>query len=167
MEVPAIPTPSVRQFLEQLCGSGPDWSTLALLAARDMLLQRPPCRAEMLGLVLEATNAGDLDLRTKAVRLTVNRLFGEASISASIEAHALQRLDDMLAADGMEGHAAPDEGAGPPSAEEGNGAGGAAPAEPGEEHHAKLCTLYCALCTKKQPMLPHLLEVYGQAPGEE
>lgn len=165
--------PSVRQFLEQLCASGPDWSTLALLASRDLLLQRPPCRSELLGLVLEATNAEDDDLRTKAVRLTANRLFAEPTVSAQIAEHAVQRLDSMAAAPAEELAgalaAAADSVVGPGDegadlAQQPDAAGHSGGR--GEEYYARMCALYCALCTKKHSMLRHLLEVYGQTSGE-
>ncbi len=47
LEAPSLPMPAVRQFLKDLCGTGPDGATLALLAARDIIDQRPPSRQQV------------------------------------------------------------------------------------------------------------------------
>eukprot|EP00887_Chlorella_sp_A99_P000002 scaffold16.g2.t1 len=95
-EAPALPMPAVAQHLRQLCAAGPDWSTLALLAARDVILLRPPSRQPMLQLVLAAAAGEDEDARGKAVRLLANRLFPEPNLSAHVEQYAREQLDAMV-----------------------------------------------------------------------
>lgn len=51
---------------------------------------------QVLGFVLEAAGDATADVRTKAVRLTANRLFPQPSITAAIERHARQQLDSMV-----------------------------------------------------------------------
>ncbi|KAL4443945.1 hypothetical protein ABPG75_011682 [Micractinium tetrahymenae] len=98
LEVPSLPQPAVRQFLEQLAAAGPDWCTLALLAARDAILQRPPSQAALLELVLDACASPTSDTRSKAVRLVANRLFPDPGMAPHIEQAARRRLDAMLCA---------------------------------------------------------------------
>ena len=96
LEAPALPMPAVRQFLQQVAEGGPDWCTLALLAARDVILQRPPSREPLVQLVLDACAAPTSDTRSKAVRLVANRLFSDPGMAPQIEESARQRLDAML-----------------------------------------------------------------------
>lgn len=44
LEVPALPSPSVGQFLSEVADLGGDWATLALSSARDIIINRPPNR---------------------------------------------------------------------------------------------------------------------------
>jgi symplekin len=88
--------PAVRDFLQQLVESGPDWCTLGLLAARDVILNRPPNRSDLLQLVLDACCSPISDTRSKAVRLVANRLFPDPGMAHQIEQAARQRLDAML-----------------------------------------------------------------------
>ena len=96
LEAPALPMPAVRQFLQQVADGGPDWCTLALLAARDVILQRPPSREPLVQLVLDSCAAPTSDTRSKSVRLVANRLFSDAGMAPQIEQSARQRLDAML-----------------------------------------------------------------------
>ena len=50
LEVPALPSPSVGQFLSEVADLGGEWATLALSSARDIIINRPPNRW---GFVLE------------------------------------------------------------------------------------------------------------------
>lgn len=45
LEVPALPSPGVGQFLSEVAGLGGDWATLALSSARDIIINRPPNRS--------------------------------------------------------------------------------------------------------------------------
>lgn len=98
LEAPALPMPAVQSFLQQAVGRGADWCTLALLAARDVILMRPPSRPPLLQLVLDSCCAAAPDTRSKAVRLVANRLFPEAGMAEQIESTARQRLDALLPA---------------------------------------------------------------------
>ena len=96
LEAPALPMPAVRQFLQQVAEGGPEWCTLALLAARDIILLRPPSREPLMQLVLDSCAAPTSDTRSKSVRLVANRLFSDAGMAPQIEQAARQRLDAML-----------------------------------------------------------------------
>lgn len=96
LEAPALPQPAVRAFLAGLAGAGPEWCTLALLAARDCLLQRPPSRGALLDFVLEACASPTPDTRGKAVRLAANRLFPDPAMAPVVEQAARRRLDAMV-----------------------------------------------------------------------
>jgi symplekin len=90
--------PAVQDFLQRAVGRGGDWCTLGLLAARDVILMRPPSRTPLLQLVLDSCCAAASDTRSKAVRLVANRLFPEAGMAQQIEHTARQRLDALLPA---------------------------------------------------------------------
>lgn len=96
LEAPSLPQRALRQFLEQLAAAGPEWCTLALLAARDAIERRPPSRAPLLALVLDACASSTSDTRGKAVRLVANRLFPNPGMAPIIEQAARRRLDAML-----------------------------------------------------------------------
>ena len=96
LEAPALPQPGVGAFLAALAERGPEWATLALLAARDVLLARPPARQALLQLVLQAAASPTADTRSKAVRLAANRLFPDPGMAPEVEAAARRRLDAML-----------------------------------------------------------------------
>jgi hypothetical protein len=51
---------------------------------------------QVLGFVLDAAGDANADVRSKAVRLTANRLFPQTTITAAIERHARQQLDSMI-----------------------------------------------------------------------
>ena len=171
-----LPMPAVVQFLDELCTTSPDWATPALLAARDLVLLRPPSRAPVLRFVLRVACATDADARAKAVRLLANRLFPEATLSTTIQHEATQQLDSLVA--GSSHIAAAVEGAGDESARSADNDDAAAalakPTDaqqpqpgPSEEDATRSCALYCALCTKKHSLLRHLFEIYGLTPGAE
>lgn len=181
LEAPALPMPAVRQFLEQVSEGGPEWCTLTLLAARDVILQRPPSREPLVQLVLDACAAPTSDTRSKAVRLVANRLFSDPGMAPQIEQSARQRLDAMLVpaappaaaaseseatAGGQTAGGSPVDVHQPAAAEEDVEVEAPAPAGPSDVEAAQLCALYCALCTKKHSLLRHLFEVYGQTSGK-
>ncbi len=63
LDAPALPQPACADFLRDCAASGGDWATLALSAARDVALQRPPDRGPMLALILDAAACEDAPLR--------------------------------------------------------------------------------------------------------
>lgn len=118
LEAPSLPQQALRQFLEQLAAAGPDWCTLALLAARDAILQRPPSRAPLLQLVLDACASPTSDTRSKAVRLVANRLFPDPGMAPAIEQAARRRLGAMVPPPTTAAAAAPEAVAEPGAAAE-------------------------------------------------
>ena len=181
--------PAVQQFLQQMTDAGSDWCTLALLAARDVILQRPPCRSPLLEMVLAACASPMADTRSKAVRLVANRLFPDVSMGPQIELAARQRLDELIVVHGTAGEPLAENSAAPlqqqqqqleqqqqdveqrPSddlQQETGAEGEELPQQtgPSDAEAAQLCALYCALCTKKHSLLRHLFEVYGQTSGK-
>lgn len=97
-EAPVLPEPRVQEFLSSLCAAGGEWATLALVAARDVALARPPSRQNAVTVALEASISKDVDVRTMAVRLLANRLYPESSMTALIESFAKEQLGKMEAA---------------------------------------------------------------------
>lgn len=95
-EVPALPMPRIAEFLASMCTAGGEWVTLALIAARDVAVGRPPSREPALRVALEAATSTDSDVRTKAVRLLANRLFPEATMTAAIENYAKEQLQMLV-----------------------------------------------------------------------
>ena len=169
--------PSVVEFLGELCSTSPDWATLALLAARDLVLQRPPSRTPVLRFVLGVASTADADARGKAVRLLANRLFTESSLSAAIQLEATQQLNSLVAstadAAAATAAAAAEDTAGQAEqvAAGDDAAAASSPAdaerqpEPAEHVATQRCALYCALCTKKHSLLRHLFEMYARTSG--
>ncbi len=96
-EAPALPEPKIQEFLSSLCSAGGEWATLALIAARDIALTRPPSRQNAVAVALEASISQDVEVRTMAVRLLANRLFPESSMTAIIESFAKEQLSKMEA----------------------------------------------------------------------
>ncbi|CAL8471131.1 g10673 [Coccomyxa elongata] len=96
LDAPALPQPAVAQFLADVAAGGTEWATLALSAAFDVVMGRPCDRAPVLDMVLSTATAQDEDIRTKAVRLTANRLFREAFLQAAIEDFAWARLRELM-----------------------------------------------------------------------
>ena len=177
--------PAVQQFLQQMTDAGSDWCTLALLAARDVILQRPPCRSPLLEMVLAACASPMADTRSKAVRLVANRLFPDVSMGPQIELAARQRLDELIVVHDAAGEPLAENSSVPVQQQEqpqdveqrqndglqqeaeAGAEGEEVPQPPGpsDAEAAQLCALYCALCTKKHSLLRHLFEVYGQTSG--
>ena len=171
LEVPALPMPSTRQFLQDICSSsGPEWSTLGLLAAKDLILQRPPVRDDVLALTLEASVSKDDDTRSKAVRLIANRLFPLPYASVQIEEFAKATLESLLEVEDVkeedEKINGEEEGGDQAmtDAEQGNQATKSQQEQQEKEQEIRAkCSLYCALCTKKHSLLKGLFQTYGKA----
>ncbi|KFM24290.1 Symplekin [Auxenochlorella protothecoides] len=76
LSAPALPAELLRDTLEGLMQTDLDHATLGLLAARDLILARPPAREVALAAVLAAAHSEDAGVRDRAVRLLTNRLWG-------------------------------------------------------------------------------------------
>ncbi|KAH7617684.1 putative Symplekin [Nannochloris sp. 'desiccata'] len=188
-EAPALPEPRVHEFLSSLCAAGGEWATLALIAARDVALTRPPSRQRAVAVALEASISEDVDVRTMAVRLLANRLYPESSMTALIESFAKEQLGKMEAAEEKE-----KQGNGvievkeekdeimdekedevkrkdgeiqeaihdPEAAKTGALALAAEQKAKNDENEAsRRCALYCALCTKKHSLLRDLFTSFA------
>ena len=186
-EVPALPGPRIRDFLSSLCSGGVgssqeeqeqgEWATVGLIAARDIAMGRPPCRQVALGVALDAAVSANDDVRSKAVRLVANRLFPEATMMEGIEKFAKGKLDDMLSLErGGSGGGSAGKGAAPEQKEEEEeekeeekGATTTTPTPATmttateAQSYQHLCSLYCALCTKKHSLLRGLFEAFAAA----
>lgn len=148
VEAPALPMPSTSQFLQDVCLSGPDWATLALLAARDIILHRPPARPDVLSFVLSAAISQNDDIRSKAVRLIANRLYPLAFAGQTIEEYSKQLLNEAVNISDQQ----------PIDMESENSINWTA-----EDKACAYSALYCALCTKKHALLRGLIEAYSRA----
>lgn len=182
LEVPALPGPGVGQFLAEVAGMGGDWATLALSSARDIIINRPPNRSEALQVVLDAASGNQADTRNKAVRLIANKLFAQPQLQDSIEKFARRMLFCLITTSPSDAATADAPALDIVKVEQPPlqtpQATAATPTEPtsdpqsssqqqlqhqSEEEGIRLSGLYCALCTKKQPLLRDLLSVYGRA----
>lgn len=91
-DAPVVPLTPVISFLRDLSVQGPEWATLALTTARQLIEQHPPVRQHALEMVLHAAIDVDADLRSKAMRLLANKLFPAAHLAAQIESFARDML---------------------------------------------------------------------------
>ncbi len=140
------------------------------------------CRSEALQVVLDAASGDQADTRNKAVRLIANKLFAQPQLQDSIEKFA-RRMLFLLTDTSPSSSATADAPAlsivkteQPPlqTAQATTATPTAPSSDPqaasqqqlqhqSEEEGTRLSGLYCALCTKKQPLLRDLLSVYGRA----
>lgn len=86
LEAPLLPRPAVPDFLADLASFGGEWATLALSSILSIATQRAPDRHMAAQVALHATTAAADDLRSKAVRLTANRLFLLPSLASLVSA---------------------------------------------------------------------------------
>ena len=140
LEAPALPMPSVKDFLKELCAAGSDSATQALVVVRDLTLARPPNRDDLLEVAFEASISDSQDLRTKAVKLLVNRLFTESVLTVSVENFAKQQLSRLQRKEEQ--------------------------TRMTEIDALRYCTLFCALCTKKNILLKELFETFAESSTE-
>lgn len=176
-------------FVENLCvrASAPVVHNLALVAYTSdqtvhHLLLLSVCRSEALQVVLDAASGDQADTRNKAVRLIANKLFAQPQLQDSIEKFARRMLFCLTTTSPSAAATADDPALSTVKAEQPQlqnpQATAATPTEPSsepqaasqqqlqhqsEEEGTRLSGLYCALCTKKQPLLRDLLSVYGRA----
>ncbi|KAK9793182.1 hypothetical protein WJX73_008046 [Symbiochloris irregularis] len=189
LEAPALP--GVPQFLGDLMEDGGEASTLALSTLRELMMSRPLDREASLEVVLQATVHADADLRSKAIRLTGNRLLPEPFLEARILDFAAQHLrllgTPSAAAGGTPGSAngSAEPAASTAEAQPHGAAGNEAEKQPGadvvmedeqeqqerrraaaESEAAQHSELFCALCTKRRNLLRPLMLAYAQARPE-
>ena len=163
---PALPPGAVLTCLTTLTAASSTTATVALAAARDVALHRPPARGEALDAVVAAAASPDTETRGKAVRLATNRLLPEPALAVGLVERARARLEAGLsvvveAKEEEEKEAAPDDGA-PPADD--------TPAPPPPPPSpttvaAAAVELYCALVTRSpDDLLPGLLAAVGGVP---
>lgn len=134
-EAPVLPLqliePLVQSCLQDLNG----WENIGLIIARDVILSRPHIRDRILELALEACTSTEMELRTKAIRMCTNQLFGHGSLDDKIESAALNFLKIL------------------PTEE--------SDAEKTKADADRLASLYSALCTKKASLITELFATFG------
>lgn len=109
MEAPALPASVLGPFLDTVlcepaesvdaCEPEVERATVGLLAARDIVLERPPSREPAVTAVLRAARGLNATLRDRAVRLLVNRLWTAlgGALQPEILQAALESLDQLAA----------------------------------------------------------------------
>ena len=174
---------AVAVLLAPLLSRGGACANVALAAARDVALARPPARAQALGLVLDAATREaisvlgggggqgrggnetgssssssvrsfpvDDETRSKAVRLTANRLLPERALEAAILERARRELEAGMS---LVAAAATDAAAAAPAA----ATTSTATTTTAADRHIEL---FCALTTRRPAaLLPALLEAFA------
>ena len=149
VDAPVLPS-SAMAILEWLVclGRGEDGEaasmeqrTLGLITLRDIVMHRQAERSACLALVLRCTVHEDDALRGKAIRMVVNQLHPLAYAASQVESFAGEHLDSVLqlqSAIDAEAAAAPD-----------------------TEEALRRISLYFALCTRAETLLPRLFDVYA------
>ena len=150
VDAPVLPS-SAMGILEWLAGLGQsedgeaasmEQRTLGLITLRDIVMHRQAERSVCLALVLRCTVHEDDALRGKAIRMVVNQLHPLAYAALQVESFASEQLDSVLQlqpASGAEANAVPDD----------------------TEEALRRISLYFALCTRAEALLPRLFEVYA------
>ena len=151
VDAPALPAAALG-VLEWLVGLADEASaepasleqrTLGLITLRDIVMHRAPERAACLQLVLRCTVHSDDALRSKAIRMVVNQLHPLPFCVPDVEQYASDRLASVQE---LPGAVVADEGA----------------AEQACIDEALRCiSLYFALCTRKDALLPRLFSVFA------
>jgi len=132
LEIPIIPPEVIVPFVEDLIREGNGWDNLGLVIARDVILNRPKCRKELLDVVLQLCSSKDSDLRIKTIRMCTNQLFIEDVLESRIETVAKEHLHTP-------GNDDPEQ----------------------EKLDAdRFTALYCALCTKKSKLIRELFSTF-------
>ena len=150
VDAPVLPS-SAMGILEWLVGLGQsedgeaasmEQRTLGLITLRDIVMHRQAERSACLALVLRCTVHEDDALRGKAIRMVVNQLHPLSYAASQVESFAGKQLDSVLQLQSVidtEAAAAPDD----------------------TEEALRRISLYFALCTRAETMLPRLFEVYA------
>jgi symplekin len=117
--------------------------TLGLITLRDIVMHRKQERAACLQLVLRCTVHSDDGLRGKAIRMVVNQLHSLQYAAAHIEQFASERLDSvpLMAAAATED--------------------AAANAKADTDEALRRISLYFALCTRAEALLPQLFDAFA------
>jgi symplekin len=113
--------------------------TLGLITLRDVVMHRQAERSACLALVLRCTVHADDALRGKAIRMVVNQLHPLAFAAPEIESFASERLESVLSVDEADAIAVSDDA----------------------EETLRRISLYFALCTRADTLLPRLFSVYA------
>jgi exodeoxyribonuclease V gamma subunit len=137
----------LREMLLDLFGDGGEAAsmeqcTLGLITLRDVVMHRQAERTACLTLVLRCTVHADDVLRGKAIRMVVNQLHPLPFAAPEIESFASERLESVAqlnSADAAEPTDAPDD----------------------TEETLRRISLYFALCTRADALLPRLFKVYA------
>ena len=133
-EVPMIPPRVTVPILESMLREPNGQDTVALIVARDAILNRPPSRSALLDLVLDAAVSETDALRNKAIKMCANQLFLHEKLEAKIEQFAREQI-----ANATEENAST------------------------EDQAFSKASLFCALCTKKFSLLKDLFYIYGNS----
>ena len=150
VDAPVLPAAAMG-ILEWLVGLGQsedgeaasmEQCTLGLITLRDVVMHRQAERSACLALVLRCTVHADDVLRGKAIRMVVNQLHPLAFAAPEIESFASERLESVLQL--------------PPAGET---EPAVAPAT--TEETLRRISLYFALCTRADALLPRLFKVYA------
>ena len=184
---------AVAVLLAPLLSRGGACANVALAAARDVALARPPARAHALGLILDAATreailvprsgsggerrgAADVpaascdyfpvddETRSKAVRLTANRLLPESALESAILVRARAELEAGMSLEVAPAAATVDA---PAAAADANAAAAAhaAAAHAAATAADRHIELFCALTTRRPAtLLPALLEAFAGSP---
>jgi len=133
-----------------------EWTTRALLAAREVAVGRPADRSWALRFLFEQATSENDDARAKATKLLGNRLWTEPTLRDAVEAAASKGLDDATA-EVREGD------------ETREGEGDLQPSEPSASSSAALrgpraAQLFVALAARAPRLLPRLISSFGRAP---
>ena len=161
MEIPVLPSEIITAFADGLLqDADPGVNSVGLVICRDVVLNRPRCRQQVLDLVLKSCTSRNADLRSKAIRMCTNQLFPEEALQPAIETAAagfLKEAVERAVKDAKE-------------TEDAKATEGAKATEestpPSTETPDQLTDLYCALTTKKSGLLLALFQAYGASPIE-
>ena len=151
VDAPVLPS-SAMGILEWLVGLGQgedgaaasmEQRTLGLITLRDIVMHRQAERSACLALVLRCTVHVDDALRGKAIRMVVNQLHPLAYAALLVESFAGEQLDSVL------------------QLQPASGTEATAAAPDYTEEALRRISLYFALCTRAETLLPRLFEVYA------
>jgi len=133
-EVPAISSDIMLPLLKRMIDDPAGWDNIALLVARDVIIDRPKNRNETLDLALQTCVSKNESIRIKAIRMCTNQLYGYEKLQPKMENAALQFLL----------HSKPQEDK-----------------EEADLDADRFTSLYCALCTKKSSLLRDIFNSYS------
>lgn len=153
VEAPTLPA-SALEMLEWLVGLAEphdedpttlEQRTLGLITLRDIVMLRQLERGPCLAMVLRCTVHADDALRGKAIRMVVNQLHPLPYAASQIEEFAKERLQSV------------------PLIEERAGEGATSTATSAADDALRRVSLYFALCTRNEALLPLLFSTYEQS----
>eukprot|EP00889_Picochlorum_renovo_P004597 jgi/Picre1/31627/NNA_006978.t1 len=133
-EAPVLPLKLIESLVQSCLQDLNGWESTGLIVARDVILSRAQIRDRILELALEACTSTETELRTKAIRMCTNQLFGHGSLDDKIESAALNFLK-MLPTDESD-------------------------SEQAKADADRLASLYSALCTKKSSLITELFATF-------